>query len=105
MMIVKIMGGDSYDDGSTTSTFTLHAGVKSVTFSRGSYGLGMVAENNPTAHILFEDGSQEDFFVPGNAYVMNSQGKTISSWGGLAYIGQPTPDDPEASDGPEDRRI
>lgn len=81
-MFLKIMSGDEkLADCDSRKTFQLFDKVTCVTFNRAPDG------EPPRARIVFEgDDDIEDFPVPGNAYLMNDQGKTIASFG----VGHPS---------------
>lgn len=83
-MILKIMlhdendrSGAGFPDDSPYASFHIHDGVKSVNFSDppGDHPYAM-------AQVTFDDDTVEIFSVPGNAYLMNSNGKTIAHYAG-----------------------
>lgn len=95
MMIVKITGGENAPDHDARKTHTLLSNVIAVDFTRDPFG---TAE----ARVTFATGPMnantevETFPVPGNAYVMNEDGKTISSFGSAPYVPY-APPDPDAA--------
>lgn len=94
-LTLKLMSDENIPDDDSRKSFFLHAGVKSVDFRRDP--------DNPDvcrAHVLFSTGL-ETFDLVGNAYVMNENGKTVSSFGpspwldpasdgGVTYNGKPS---------------
>ena len=75
-MLLKIMGNEDAPDDDSRKTFQLHSGVLSVIFERDNNGRARV-------HASFYDrlAFTEMFDIPGNAYVMSDQGKTVASFG------------------------
>lgn len=77
-MLLKIMGEDNTGDIDSRKTFQLFDHVEAVNFKRDG--------DAASVEVLFEDriGSgvePECFAVPGNAYLMNDQGKTVAHFG------------------------
>ena len=78
-MYLKIMNcRDDAPDNDSRATFVLHDHVVTAEFEREG-GRAFV-------QVLFDDGDKERFPVPGNAYLMNDQGKTVASFGGHPYV-------------------
>lgn len=83
-LIVKIMSAEDLADDNTQKSYCLHTGVASVAFHRRS--------GKPVAEIQFvEQDVPYQYTLEGNVYVMNENGKTISSFG----VADPTIDPPE----------
>lgn len=82
-MYLKIMGDDDAGDDDTRKTFRLLQQVVAVNFDR----MGDLA----FAQCTFEDDSFEQFEIPGNAYIMNDQGKTIGKFGSHPIPPEPVP--------------
>lgn len=72
-MYLKIMSAENAADSDLRKMFTLYAHVTSVEFLR--------IDGRAVANTFFADGDEEGFAVPGNAYVMNEDGKTVASFG------------------------
>lgn len=72
-MLLKIMGAEDAPDSDSRKTFQLHGNVVSVDFVR--------KQGAAFADCVFEDGAQEEFPLPGNAYVMNDAGNTVATFG------------------------
>ncbi|AXQ69731.1 hypothetical protein HOU03_gp536 [Caulobacter phage CcrSC] len=89
-MIVKIMTGHDLPDDSPYKTFTLVSDVKSLTFHtqadsegrRHSFMRAYIADPVKTAEVpgFSEHEVLYDIPAQANVYVMNGNGKTISSW-------------------------
>jgi hypothetical protein len=81
-MLLKIMGAEDSSDDDSRKTFQLHEGVLSVSFKR--------TDGNARVCATFADrlGLTETFDVPGNAYVMTDQGKTVASFGSAPVVYQ-----------------
>ncbi|UTU07828.1 hypothetical protein CcrC1_gp142 [Caulobacter phage C1] len=89
-MIVKIMTGHDLPDDSPYKTFTLVSEVKSATFHtqedsegrRHSYMRAYIADPVKTAEVPGFSEHEVVYDIPPNVnvYVMNGNGKTISSW-------------------------
>jgi len=83
-LVLKLMSGENGPDEDARKGFTLHSGVKTVTFKRA-------ADGTPLASVLFEDHPEfEEWVLEGNAYVMNQAGKTVASFGAAPLL---NPDD------------
>lgn len=86
-LMLKVMSAEDMDDHNPDKAYALHSGLASVTFERHP-------TDGPVAFMLFENAEvPERISLTGNAYVMNADGKTVSSF---SYVGQPTL--PAASD-------
>jgi hypothetical protein len=72
-MFLQIMSGEGCADSDSRKSFRLLDDVTAVVFSRTSEG--------PTAEVTFGEGPGETFWLAGNCYLMNDQGKTIASFG------------------------
>lgn len=72
-MFLKIMSGENAADNDSRKMFYLFDRVASVEFLR--------QEGRAIANVIFDGGAEENFPVPGNAYVMNDMGKTVASFG------------------------
>lgn len=93
MLIVKIMSGEHAADDDSRKTHTLLTDVKSCQFVRHDDGSASAVMTFGGAR----DGwAPERFAIEGNAYVMNENGKTISSFG-------ITPLDPDPSVNADDQ--
>ena len=83
-MHLKIMDAENAPDNDSRKTYRLLADVIAVKFSRISS-----ADEGPEVGafvcVTFQNGACERFGVPGNAYLMNENGKTISSWGSAPF--------------------
>lgn len=89
-MIVKIMTGHDLPDDSPYKSFTLVSDVKSLTFHtqadsegrRHCYMRAYVADPVKTAEVPGFSEHEVIYDIPpqANVYVMNANGKTISSW-------------------------
>ncbi|AXQ69178.1 hypothetical protein HOU02_gp547 [Caulobacter phage CcrBL9] len=89
-MIVKIMTGHDLPDDSPYKSFTLVSDVKSLTFHtqtdgegrRHSYMRAYIADPVKTAEVQGFSEHEVLYDIPAqaNVYVMNGNGKTISSW-------------------------
>lgn len=77
-MYLKIMGPEDCPDNDSRKTFTLISNVECVTFERPE---GKV----PIVYAKFDDGEDVSFPVPHNAYLMNNDGVTVSSFGSAVY--------------------
>lgn len=84
-MYLKIMDAENAPDDDSRKTYRLLADVTAVKFSRVS-DVGEGPEVGTFAFVRFKGGEPETFDVPGNAYVMNENGKTISSWGSHPFV-------------------
>ena len=86
-LLVKLMSCEDTPDTDSRKAYELFTDVLKVEVNRGEGGEAYM-------DLLFKDGEDvETFDVPGNVYVMNENGKTISSFGGAPLIfaeGQPT---------------
>jgi hypothetical protein len=79
-MYLKIMNDEhGAPDSDSRSTFTLHDHVTACDISRDDDG-------KATLYVTFEKGPAESYDCPGNAYLMNNEGKTIASFGGAPYV-------------------
>lgn len=79
-MFLKVMSPENAADDDSRKTYRLYGGIKVVEFERIECPdeLGFKAY----AHVVYDDDSMsESIIVNGNAYVMNDDGKTISSFG------------------------
>jgi hypothetical protein len=83
-MYIKIMDAENAPDNDSRKTYRLLADVISVKFSRIS-GVDQGPEVGAFVFVTFKVGVCERFDVPGNAYLMNENGKTISSWGSAPF--------------------
>ena len=72
-MFLKITSSEDAPDSDSRKTFQLFDHVESVLFERNGAG--------PAAVVTFDNGEQERFDLPGNAYLMNDHGKTVASFG------------------------
>lgn len=72
-MLLKIMSAENADDSDSRKMFTLHAHVATVEFLR--------IDGRAVANVIFDNGAEEGFPVPGNAYVMNDTGDTVATFG------------------------
>lgn len=80
-MILKIMLHDnSFADDSPYASHHVHEGVASVRFNDPNSEGPTPRQPYAQACVTFSDGSSEHFAVPGNAYLMNENGKTISTY-------------------------
>lgn len=87
-MILKIMLHDhSEPDANPYASYHIHEGVKSVRFSDLESDGPAPRQTYAQACVTFDDGSCEHFAVPGNAYLMNANGKTISSYAAPPRLG------------------
>lgn len=76
-LIVKIMTDDGLADDSPYKAHSLITGVISLKFLRSSENNG----SNPCVLMYFAPGEEPEYAdIEGNVYVMNENGKTISSW-------------------------
>ena len=86
-LLVKMMSDEDTEDADTRKAHTLFVDVVHINFERGVSGLGYM-------NLRFKDSEDpETFEVVGNVYVMNENGKTISTFGSAPLIfadGQPT---------------
>jgi hypothetical protein len=86
-LMVKLMSAEDTPDTDSRKAYELFTDVLKVEFNRGEGGEAYM-------DLLFRDSEDvETFDVPGNVYVMNENGKTISSFGGAPLIfaeGSPT---------------
>lgn len=74
-MYLKMMGPEGLADSDSRKTFRVMAHVADVEFIRN-------AGREPCeASVLYDDGQRETFALTGNVYVLNDQGKTVSSFG------------------------
>lgn len=78
-MYLKLMSGEDAPDGDSCKTYRLFSHVSSVSFDRRANGTAV-------AEVVFDVDSAsgvgiETFELEGNAYLMNDDGKTISSFG------------------------
>lgn len=71
-MYLKLMGPENAPDDDSRKGARIISGVEEVQFSRGAQG-------NAVAEVLLSDGARKLIPLEGNAYVMNSDGKTIDS--------------------------
>ena len=74
MLVVKLMGPENLSDGSSQKTYRLLANVATVNFKRGN-GKSFIELSYIGDDEVFE------FELEGNVYIMNEDGKTISSFG------------------------
>ncbi len=74
-MIVKIMSGEDLPDSDPRKRYDLYDGVNEVNFSQDDKG-------DSWAHMYLYMGSEDtlDVLVTGNVYVMNDNGKTVSTF-------------------------
>jgi hypothetical protein len=86
-MLLKIMSAENAADDDSRKTFQLHDGVSTVSFEREPDGLNPGGEQRAQAHATFADNTTCVFDVPGNAYVMNDNGKTVASFGSAGLPG------------------
>ena len=78
-MYLKLMGDENAPDGDTRKSHQILAGVSSVKFVRVGKDDG--PREGVFAFTRFDDGSEEEFELAGNAYVMNDKGDTIDQFG------------------------
>lgn len=76
-MFLKIMSGENSPDSDSRKAFHLLDHVESADITRD--------DGKATVAVTFADGGQEDFEIPGNAYLMNSAGETVATFGSAAY--------------------
>ena len=72
-MFVKIMGSEDCPDADSRKTFSLVSDATLCHFAR--------VDGEAVAYIETESGKQLAESVPGNAYVMNSDGVTVATYG------------------------
>ena len=84
-MYLKIMDDENAPDEDSRKTYRLLSDVIAVKFSRIS-NIGEGPQAGAFVFVKFKTGEPETFDVFGNAYVMNDNGKTISSWGSMPYV-------------------
>lgn len=77
-MYLKIMDANSASDAESRKTYLMLADVISVKFSR-ALGAGPAPEMETVAFVRLKSGELQTHHVPGDAYLMNDDGKTISS--------------------------
>lgn len=86
-LLVKMMSAEDTPDTDSRKAHELFTDVVKVEFQRGDGGEAYM-------DLLFKDSEDvETFDVTGNVYVMNENGKTISSFGSAPLIfaeGKPT---------------
>lgn len=81
-MYLKLMSGENASDDDSRKQYILLSGVKSVEFHRDDPdGREKLPLSGPMAAVEFENGDSRWYPVNGNCYLMNDQGKTISSFG------------------------
>lgn len=78
-MYLKMMGDENAPDGDSRKSHQILADVVSVKFVR------VEGDQGPRvgcfAFVVFADGSDEEYELVGNAYVMNDKGDTIDQFG------------------------
>lgn len=77
-MFLKIMGKENCPDNDPRKTFRMLAFVADADFNRND-------DDTVTVRVLFENGDQESFPVLANAYLMNDNGLTVTSFGAAMY--------------------
>lgn len=75
-MFLKIMGRENCPDNDPRKTFRMMECVDA-DFCRDG--------NHVAVRVIFEDGDIESFPVLANAYLMNNDGLTVSSFGAATY--------------------
>lgn len=82
-MMLKIMGAENAPDSDSRKTFQLIDHVSQVAFEREG--------DKAFVHIFLDRGDEDigRFDVPGNCYLMNTEGKTIAQFGAAPYRAGP----------------
>lgn len=88
-MYLKMMGDENAPDGDSRKSHQILAGVISVSFVRVNEDQG--PRVGCFAFVRFDDGSDEEYSLSGNAYVMNDKGDTIDSFGPAALFASDFP--------------
>lgn len=78
-MYLKMMGDENAPDGDSRKSHQILADVCSVKFVRVEKDQG--PRTGCFAFVVFDDGSEEEYELVGNAYVMNDKGDTIDNFG------------------------
>lgn len=84
-MFLKIMGGENVPDGNVSKTFQLLGDLQSVSFRRFEKADGIHEAGSAEAIVWRRDQGCEFHPLPGNAYVLNDDGKTIESFTPTPY--------------------
>lgn len=84
-MLLKIMGSENLPDDSPYKSCTVLSGVKCVNYKKDE------SKRQAFLDVVFE-GSREEFFLGGNAYLMNDAGKTVQAFSALEGTEPPKPD-------------
>jgi hypothetical protein len=84
-MYLKIMDAENAPDDDSRKAYRLLSDVVAVKFSRIS-DIGQGPRIGTFAFVRFKSGEPETFDIPANAYLMNDNGKTISSWASMSLI-------------------
>lgn len=75
-LIIKMMSSEDAEDADTRKCYELFTNVVNVGFNRDG------PSKVPVMVVIFADADDpEAFEVTGNVYIMNENGKTISSFG------------------------
>ncbi len=72
MLLLKLMGPENCPDDDSRKTHRILSDVVAVNFHRNPA---------PMAVVTFKDDETHEFDLDGNVYVMNENGKTVSSFG------------------------
>lgn len=83
-MFLKMMGDENAPDGDSRKAHQILADVCSVKFVRVGEDQG--PRTGCFAFVVFDDGSDEEYELVGNAYVMNDKGDTIDQFGSAALF-------------------
>ena len=76
-MFLKIMSAENLADSDSRKQFDLHANIETVRFYRDDDD-----DLDVYARVKFTTGDMEERLrLPGNAYLMNAEGKTIATFG------------------------
>lgn len=91
--ILKVMSNEDIPDNDARKTYCLYSDVDSVSFSRQSDGTAMahlwVKEPVKTAMVPGFVEVEKHVQVTGNCYLMNENGKTISTFSPARYAKLP----------------
>ncbi len=73
-LMLKLMSAQDLPDEDSRKRYSLYANIVTVDFVKKEDGRAW-------AEVLYTDGGTEDFPLYGNAYLMNENGRTVSSFG------------------------